>query len=381
MTEPVLPSDPLPSGALLADRYEVRDVLGRGASGVVYAGFDRQAGDEIALKVIHREHCHTRQIFARYKREAAILERIGGEHIVRFLGFLEHEGLLVIALEHVQGMSLEALLKEGPLAIETSVTIATQICRGLEHAHEAGVIHRDLKPGNVMVTHDEAGRPTARILDFGLAKVVLGGHGTTGLTERDMIFGTPEYMAPEQARGDDVDVRCDVYAVGIILYEMLTGTVPFRAKTPLATMTAQLTEAVEPPRARAKHRNIPSALETVLLRCLEKASTNRYTSVRELREAIAAATERRVISVQPTQRADLSESDTELSLRRSQIRDATSALRAAEALASAKRARDEAGPLEPTPAVPKSRSELVWKIVAALAIVGCVVLGVLLALR
>lgn len=382
MTEPVLPSDPLPAGALLAKRYEVRDVLGRGASGVVYAGFDREASVDVALKVIHREHCHTRQIFARYKREAAILERIGGEHIVRFLGFFEHDGLLVIALEYVRGVSLERLLKDGPLATETSVTIATQICRGLEYAHEAGVIHRDLKPGNVMVTHDEAGRPTARILDFGLAKVVLGGQGTTGLTERDMIFGTPEYMASEQARGDDVDVRCDVYAVGIILYEMLTGTVPFRGKTALATMTAQLTEAVEPPRARAKNRNIPSVLETVLLRCLEKASENRYTSVRELREAIAAAAERRVISVQPTHRAELSESDTELSLRRSQIRDATSALRAAEALANAKLGASRSASEQVAPASVRAGSpELLWKLIAAAAIIGCVVLGILLALR
>ncbi len=383
-----LPADPLQLGALVASRYELKTVLGRGASGVVYRALDAESSEEVALKVIHREHCHTRQIFARYKREAAILRQIGGEHIVRFLDFIEYDGLLVIVLELVRGESLEHRLHQGPVEIEAALEIATQLCLGLETAHQAGVVHRDLKPGNGMVETAANGRETARILDFGLAKVVHGGHLSTGLTERDMIFGTPEYMAPEQARGDEADVRSDVYACGVILYEMLTGSVPFRGKTPLATMTAVLSQPLEPPRVRAKDRAIPSVLETVLLRCLEKSSENRYTSVRELRAAIEAASERRVISVQPTPRSDLHESDTELSLRRSQIRSATEALRAAEALADAK-ARlaaegDRPTELAPPPTNPGTEPgalEQRWKLVAAAAIVTCIVLGVLLALK
>ncbi len=381
-----LPADPLQLGALVASRYELKAVLGRGASGVVYSAVDGDSGVEVALKVIHREHCHTRQIFARYKREAAILRQIGGEHIVRFLDFIEHDGLLVIVLELVRGVSLEHRLQQGPIEIEAALEIATQICIGLETAHQAGVVHRDLKPGNVMVETAANGMETARILDFGLAKVVHGGHLNTGLTERDMIFGTPEYMAPEQARGDDADVRSDVYACGVILYEMLTGSVPFRGKTPLATMTAVLSQPLDPPRSRAKDRAIPSVLETVLLRCLEKSSEDRYTSVRELRAAIEAASERRVISLQPTPRSDLHDSDTELSLRRSQIRSATEALRAAEALAEAKaRLAEGDRPTElappPTPAGAPNHLEQRWKFVAAAAIVTCIVLGVLLALK
>jgi serine/threonine protein kinase len=179
------------------------------------------------------------------------------------------------------------------------VSLTLQVCQGLQAAHEAGVIHRDLKPANVMVEALPDGEERARILDFGLAKVVHGDHMVTGLTERDMIFGTPEYMAPEQARGDEVDVRCDVYACGVILYQLVTGTVPISGKTPLATMTAQLTEAVQSPRERAPDRAIPPAIEAVILRALQKDPEERYATARALAEALESVQERRVISVNP----------------------------------------------------------------------------------
>jgi serine/threonine protein kinase len=363
-------ADPVPIGVAVAGTYVTEGVLGRGASGVVYAARSND-GARVALKVIFAEHCHTRQIFGRYKREAEILRRIGGEHIVRFLDFVEHDGLLAIALEHVSGTSLEQVL-ERPVDLERAVTLCLQICEGLVAAHEAGVVHRDLKPANVMVEPAPAGE-RARILDFGLAKVVHGEHLVTGLTERDMIFGTPEYMAPEQARGDDVDARCDVYAVGVMLYQMATGAVPHKGRTPLATMTAQLTEAITPPRTRAPERAIPPALEAVILRALEKDPARRYPSARALAAALGAALERRVISVNIREHGDASVSDTELALRRSQIHAAGSTLQEAAKLAAEKaEAKRAAGA--------GSRTWL-WPAVTAAAIALCVVVGVLLALK
>ena len=387
---PAESDDPAKHGDVVGEKYVIDGVLGRGASGVVFAA-TKQGGDEtVALKVIHRELCHKRQIFGRYRREASILRNLGDEHIVRFLDFFEHDGLLTIALERVAGTSLEELM-QSPVSRDEAVDIIAQVCRGLEAAHHAGVVHRDLKPANIMVERRN-GALLARILDFGLAKVVHGEHLVTGLTERDMIFGTPEYMAPEQARGDDVDARCDIYACGVMLYELCTGTVPLRGKTPLATMTAQLTEPIEPPRVRAPSRDIPPALETVIMRTLEKDPARRYSSAKELENALWASIERRVISMQPRAELetpskstgdesddDVAARDTELMLRRSQIQNAASLLADAERLAEEKSAKKRSP--EPVAIAREAGSGWLWPIVAGVAITACVVLGVLLALK
>ncbi|NUP13843.1 MAG: serine/threonine protein kinase [Polyangiaceae bacterium] len=369
-------ADPVQVGDLIAGEFLTEDVLGRGGSGVVYSARRKTNGERVALKVIFAEHCHSRQIFGRYKREAAILQRIGGEHIVRFFDFVEHDGLLAIALERVEGTSLERVLGS-PIELQRAVSLSLQICRGLEAAHEAGVIHRDLKPANVIVEAFTVGE-RARILDFGLAKVVHGEHLVTGLTERDMIFGTPEYMAPEQARGDEVDARCDVYALGVILYEMVTGSVPFKGRSPLATMTAQLTEDIEPPRSRAPTRDIPPALEAVILRALNKEADGRYQTAKELGDALEAALERRVISVNFHDAEDAAVSDTELALRRSQVHAAKGLLEDAEKLAASKAAKS----VKPAPTSSRDGGRAwFWPVVTVAAILACVGIGVLLGLR
>ncbi len=373
------PNDPASIGAVIAGKYSITGLLGRGASGVVYEA--EADGAKVALKIIHPELCHSRQIFGRYQREASILRRLSGEHIVKFLDFVEHDGLLVIALELVEGESLEDFLGKSP-DFETAIDVVLQLCTGLAIAHQAGVIHRDLKPANVIV-HADGSRPLkARILDFGLAKVVHGEHMTTGLTERDMIFGTPEYMAPEQARGEDVDARCDVYACGVILYELVTGSVPLKGKSPFATMTAQLTEQVEPPRKRAPDRNVPHALESVILRALEKDPAKRFQSADALKQALEAAAERRVISITPGPDEDIVARDTELSLRRSQIKRALPLLEEAEKLASSRRPEEPTEPTLRSPSEsPPGPASWIWPTVALVAIAACVVLGVLLALK
>lgn len=288
----------LSPGQEIAGRYRVDAVLGEGASGVVYLARreGEGEGERLALKVIHRHLCGDRQIYKRFHREASILKRLEGPHLVRLLDFVEHDGLLMIALEYVEGASLEALLaREAPLDPGRAVEIGLQICAALEAAHAAGVVHRDLKPGNVLLQAARAGTEGAepaperiKVVDFGLAKVVHGEHMTTGLTEQDMIFGTPEYMAPEQVQGEEADLRCDIYALGCILYEMTVGKPPFPRRTAIAAMTAHLSEQVPPPRAARADGALSSALEAVILRALAKRPDDRYPSARAFAEALAA---------------------------------------------------------------------------------------------
>ena len=228
MSEAPAKSSRLPAGRVVAGRYRVESLIGEGVQGVVYLArrdgdHDGAEGDSVALKVIHRHLSGNPQIAKRFHREAKILRQLEGEHIVRLYDFFEEDGLLMIALEHVEGTSLEAMLAERrPLDLDVAIEIILQVCAALGVAHANGVVHRDLKPANVLVQRpaSERGpviggaRPAAsargirvKVVDFGLGKVLHGGQMSTGLTEQGMIFGTPEYMAPEMARGDECDAR------------------------------------------------------------------------------------------------------------------------------------------------------------------------------
>jgi serine/threonine-protein kinase len=286
---------PLGAGRTLGGKFEIVGVLGEGGMGIVYDARRIQEGDRVALKVIHQHLAGDAQIRGRFAREAAILRRLEGEHVCAILDFGEvpdprrtrDAGLLYLALPRIEGPALEALLKqEGPLPVERAVAIVLDVCEALREAHAQGIIHRDLKPGNVLLRGGER----AVVVDFGMAKIVTGGGtGTTALTQHNMVFGTPEYMAPEQARGDELDARCDVYATGIILYELLTGRVPFHGPTPLSVLTAHLTEPPPPPRARAPERPISAALEAVVLHAIAKDPADRYATAGALATAIRCA--------------------------------------------------------------------------------------------
>ena len=284
---------PLSAGRQLGDKYEILGVLGEGGMGIVYDA--RRIGEEgrVALKVIHQHLAGDEQIRARFAREATILRRLEGDHLCPILDYGEvpdprgAAGLLFIALARVEGPALDALLRaEKALPIPRAVGIMLDVCVGLSEAHAQGIIHRDLKPGNVLL----AAGDKAVVVDFGMAKIITGGGtGTTALTQNNMVFGTPEYMAPEQARGDELDARCDVYAAGIILYELLTGSVPFRGATTLTVLTAHLTEAPEPPRQRAPARDISPALEAVVMSAIAKDPGSRYATAGALAAALRAA--------------------------------------------------------------------------------------------
>jgi len=285
-------------GHLLGDKFEIRGVLGEGGTGIVYEARRVAEGDVVALKVIHPHLLGDAQVRGRFTREAAILRRLRGRHLCPIVDFGEIDDprrpdatLLYIALPKIDGPALDRVVaEEGALAPDRATAIIAQVCHALSSAHAQGVIHRDLKPANVILRgagHDEH----AIVVDFGLAKIMTGGTGagTTVLTVHNMVFGTPEYMAPEQARGDELDARCDVYAVGVMLYQLLTGVVPFTGATPLVVLTAHLTSEPVAPRLRAPDRPISRALEAVVLHALAKDPERRYPTAAAFAAAVAQA--------------------------------------------------------------------------------------------
>lgn len=270
--------------------YAILGVLGEGGTGVVYDARDPR-GEPVALKVMHAELAGDAQIRGRFQREAAILRRLAGPHICPIIelgevGSGEAQGALYIALEKIDGVSLEKklLLDRGKMPVARVLDVMLEVCAALQTAHAQGVIHRDLKPANVILR----GEADVVVVDFGMSKIVTGGTGTTQLTVHNMLFGTPEYMSPEQARGEELDARCDVYAAGVMLYEMLTGAPPFVAATPLAVLTEHLTGEIVPPRAKAEERVSP-ALEAVVLHALAREPADRYIGAEALAEGIRRA--------------------------------------------------------------------------------------------
>ncbi len=291
-------------GRVVAERYEILEAIGHGTSGTVYRARDLYVDSDaeiVALKAIHAHLHNDRQIFGRFRREVDILRRLTGPNLCKMLECIEEDGLLLIVLEHVDGPALDTFLAEHPrLPLFEVVAIMTQICAALEVAHGAGVIHRDLKPSNVLIEGalsgaDDGAPPSflrelsVRVVDFGLAKMIQGDMTGTALTEVDMIFGTPDYMSPEQVAGEELDARCDIYAAGAMLFEMVVGRVPFDTPGPLTTMAAHLHEPLPAPRTVAPERDIPRAVERVIMRALAKAPEDRYPSARALGEALERA--------------------------------------------------------------------------------------------
>lgn len=285
--------------SVIAGEFEVHGVLGEGGTGIVYDAVRLTDGRAVALKVMHQELAGDEQIRGRFRREAAILRRLEGRHVCPMLEFGEvpaeddaGKTVLFIALPKIDGPSLESVLRaSGPLPIDRALDILLEITVALREAHERGIIHRDLKPANVLLTTQPDGRSSVVVVDFGMSKIITGtgGSGTTNLTAHNMLFGTPEYMSPEQARGDELDARCDVYAAGVILYEMLTGAPPFTGPTALGVLTMHLTGELELPSRRAAPGRVPPALDAVTVHALARDPRRRYPSAEALGLAVTQA--------------------------------------------------------------------------------------------
>jgi len=369
---------PLSAGRTLGEKFEIVGVLGEGGMGIVYDARRIAEGDRVALKVIHQHLAGDPQIRGRFTREAAILRRLEGDHLCPVLDFgevpdprREDAGLLYMAMPRIDGLALDTLLKRyGPLPLMRVVTIALDVCEALREAHSQGVIHRDLKPGNVLVREGDR----AVVVDFGMAKIVTGGGtGTTALTEHNMVFGTPEYMAPEQARGDELDARCDVYATGVMLYELLTGGVPFGGATPLNVLTAHLTEPPQAPRERAPERGISPALEAVAMHAIAKDPGARYATAGALAFAIrtALASPMDAEIVRPVSRVNVTVDTT----------DAHSATLPAPIPLPPLVPMPRVAPAPSAPAAADDRTSPVWIVVCVLAALAGIALGAWLSVR
>jgi len=271
------PKEELTSGMVFAGRYQIIEELGKGGMGRVYRVLDKKLNEEIALKLIKPEIAKDKKTVERFSNELKIARKIGHKNIARMFDLNEEKGTHYITMEYVRGEDLKKLIRKmGRLSVGQAMPIAKQICEGLGEAHRLGVVHRDLKPQNVMV--DEDGN--ARIMDFGIARSL----ETKGITGAGVMIGTPEYMSPEQVEGKTVDQRSDVYSLGVILYEMVTGQVPFEGDTPFTIGVKHKSEAPKDP--KELNAQIPDDLSQVILKCLEKERENRYQSAGELRNEI-----------------------------------------------------------------------------------------------
>jgi hypothetical protein len=276
-------------GDVVSEKYRVVDVIGRGGMGAVYEVEHEITGKRLALKTLLPGLAGVPEIIKRFEREARALGVLQHPNVVGVTDFGEtDDGSLFLVLELARGRSLADALETEVFGVERAGTIIRQVLDALGHAHEAGVVHRDLKPDNIMLTdHGESAdeRDVVKLLDFGIAKLV----GDGDLTQAGIAFGTPAYMAPEQALGEPVDGRADIYAAGVILFEMLAGRPPFVSEEPAAVMRMQV--AVDPPTLAkaAPDRTFAPALEAVLARALAKPRAERFATAGAMLEAFDAA--------------------------------------------------------------------------------------------
>jgi serine/threonine-protein kinase len=275
-------------GTVIGQRYKLLSLLGEGGMAAVYLADDVTLGIRVALKLLKREHASDPQVLARFDREAKAMTVLVHDHIVPALGFgRSPEGDMCLVMELVEGETLRSALKRiRPFPPHGVVEIGNQIAAGLACAHGFGVVHRDFKPENVMIKWLPGNRPWIKILDFGMARILVGTTGTP-LTRKGAVFGTPEYMPPEQAMGQPVDARADQYAFGVMLFEMLAGRRPFKAASPLEMVQMQIRMA--PPSLTELVPGLPPAASAVVVRMMAKRPDDRFPDVLAAAAALTQA--------------------------------------------------------------------------------------------
>src|SRR5258708_8910560 len=263
----------LEPGSMLGDRYEILQLLGQGGMGAVYKARDVELERLVALKLGRPDLARHPEILRRFKQELILAREVTHPNVIRIFDLGQASGVRYITMEYVEGRDLRALLHEkGKFTPEEAVPIFLQIAAALEAAHHAGVVHRDLKPQNIMVDKDSR----VYVMDFGVARSL----DTPGMTQTGTLMGTPEYMSPEQARGMKADARSDLFSMGIIFYEMLSGASPFKADTAMATMFKRTQERAVPLAQAAN--GVPVVLSDIVAKCLEIDPEKRFASAREV---------------------------------------------------------------------------------------------------
>jgi serine/threonine protein kinase/tetratricopeptide (TPR) repeat protein len=260
----------LSPGDRFGNRYQILEEIDRGGMGRVYKAEDLELKIVVALKIIHPHNLNNKQAVERFKKEILLAREISHENIIRIYDFGEEKGIKFISMPFIEGVNLKELIqKKGLLGLKKTIEISSQICAGLQAAHRKGIVHRDLKPHNIMI--DLKGN--VFIMDFGLAKSIEG----EGISLPDMVVGTPEYISPEQAKGEKVDGRSDLYSLGVIMYEMATGKLPFISETVLGYITKHINK--KPVSPSISNPLIPVFFSRIIMRCLEKSPEKRYEHV------------------------------------------------------------------------------------------------------
>ena len=285
------PKDPFIGREILGGEYLILEKIGTGGMGSVYKASQPAMKRMVAIKILHPKLANRKDLTSRFRREARAMSQLTHPNTVKVFvyGELEEDGSLYIVMELLEGKNLnQAVRKDGPIPMDRAIPILIQVCGALQEAHELGIVHRDLKPENIFLSKQGGIADFPKVLDFGLAKVTERQMqpGSIILTQEGMVFGTPEFMSPEQAQGKTLDARSDIYSLAVILYEVLTGKLPFSAKSPMEYIQKHVTEAIIPLSERVPERRFPKGLDEVLARALSKKPEQRYQTASEFAEAL-----------------------------------------------------------------------------------------------
>jgi eukaryotic-like serine/threonine-protein kinase len=282
-------------GLTLSGRYRIERLLGEGGMGAVYQAEHTHMRKRLAVKVLHPEMSRLPEVVARFEREAMAAAHIDHPNVATATDFGKLEdGSFFLVLEYVEGTSLRDAIGEGVIELGRALHIMRQIAAALHRAHALGIVHRDLKPENVMLVERDGDADFVKVLDFGIAKVPVGDLADSTmdkgpvLTQLGMVYGTPEYMAPEQALGQNVDARADLYAVGAMTFEMLTQTRPYDHESKVALLGMHVTAPIPTPSERAPHADIPPEVDAIVVKLMAKETADRFQDARELIEAVNA---------------------------------------------------------------------------------------------
>jgi serine/threonine-protein kinase len=284
------PPDKYIGREFLDGQFKILKKIGTGGMGAVYKAAQPEMNRMVAVKILHTKLKERKDLVARFRREARAMSHLSHPNTVKVMMYGELDtGELYIVMEYLEGRNLHQIVRrDGPLGIERAVPVLIQVCGALEEAHQLGIIHRDLKPENIFLTNSAGLTDFAKVLDFGLAKVTERElrPGSVMLTQEGMVFGTPEFMSPEQAQGKVLDARSDIYSLATILYEGLTGKLPFDARTSMEFVQLHVMQAPIPLDERVPGMRFPAGLGTVVARALEKLPENRFASAAQFADAL-----------------------------------------------------------------------------------------------